>query len=84
VAQSLQLRAAWGTPCVHLGARGWPLYLWIGRTEWGVHYWSGEPYAFVYTDGLPYIASSQAFSHEVIEALVEPTTTSAAHRREYR
>ena len=29
-AQSIQLRAAWGTPCVQFGPGGWPLYLQSG------------------------------------------------------
>lgn len=71
--QSMQLRAAWGTPCVTWGPGGWPLYLRVGGTEWGVHY--TEPVrAYVYTAGLPYQAWSQVFSHEVVEMLVDPDT----------
>lgn len=70
VAQSIQLHAAWGTPCVQFGSGGWPLDLRIGGTEWGVHY--GNPTRImVYTDGLPMIAWSTAFSHEIMETLVD-------------
>jgi hypothetical protein len=72
--QSLQLRAAWGTPCVQFAAGGWPVYLQVGGTEWGVHY-TQPTRAFVYTAGLPYTAWSTVFSHEVVEMMVDPTTT---------
>ncbi|HUA43579.1 MAG TPA: hypothetical protein VMA77_00015 [Solirubrobacteraceae bacterium] len=78
VAQSLQLRAAWGTPCVQFGPGGWPVYLQHGSTEWGVHY-GPAPHAFVYTDGLPYGMWSQVFSHEILEMLEDPTTGTAYH-----
>jgi hypothetical protein len=71
--QSLQLRTAWGTPCVEWGSGGWPLYLRGGSGEGlGVHSFDSRPYAEVWTNGLPYIAWSQPFSHEVIEMLVDP------------
>jgi hypothetical protein len=73
-AQSMQLRAAWGTPCVQFGPGGWPLYLQIGGTEWGVHY-SQPTRAIIYTDGLTYRAWSTAFSHEVLEMIEDPSTT---------
>jgi hypothetical protein len=74
--QSIQLHAAWGTPCVKFGPGGWPLYLRIGGTEWGVHY--AQPVRMeVYTAGLAYRAWSTVFSHEVLEALEDPTTTNA-------
>jgi len=38
VAQSLQVRAAWGTPCVQFGVGGWPLYLVPNIHGWAVHY----------------------------------------------
>jgi hypothetical protein len=77
VAQSLQLRTAWGTPCVQFDTGGWPLYLRVGGTEWGVH--NGYPTISiqVYTDGLPYRAWSQVFSHEVVETLVDPDGSGA-------
>lgn len=70
VDQSVQLRAAWGTPCVQFAAGGWPVYLRIGGTEWGVHY--GDPTrAVIYTGGLPMVAWSTPFSHEIVEMLVD-------------
>ena len=75
VAQSLQLRAAWETPCVQFGPGGWPLYLKGGIGPYlGVHAFQGRPYAIVYTDGVPYVGWSQPFSHEVAEMLIDPTT----------
>lgn len=54
VAQSLQLRAAWNTPCVQFGAGGWPIYLSTGiqtqpdgSTSYqlgGYHCGSGNPH----------------------------------------
>jgi len=73
VAQSLQLRAVWGTPCVQFGPGGWPLYLKVDSGINGdVHY--PGPVAFVETEGAPYDGWSEAFSHEVVEMLVDPTT----------
>ena len=74
-AQSLQLRAAWGTPCVQFEAGGWPLYLKGGSSEYqlGVHSFAGKPYADVWTGGLPYLDWSTPFSHEVMEMSVDPT-----------
>lgn len=76
VAQSLQLRAAWGTPCVQFAADGWPLYLRVGGPyPSGVHY--GAPTRIlVYTAGVVTDTGwSQSFSHEIMETLVDPTTT---------
>jgi hypothetical protein len=75
VAQSLQLRAAWGTPCVQFGPGGWPIYLKTGfGPDLGLHAFSGGPYAIVWTSAGTYVAWSQPFSHEVAEMLVDPTT----------
>lgn len=78
VAQSLQLRAAWGTPCVQFGPGGWPIYLKGGSTyPWGEHFYNlpdGPPYTDVYTGGSTYVGWSQSFSHEALEMLVDPTT----------
>ncbi len=78
VVQSLQLRAAWGTPCVQFGAGGWPIYLKGGSTyPWGEHFYNlpdGPPYAYVYTGATTYVGWSQSFSHEALEMLVDPTT----------
>lgn len=76
--QSMQLRAAWGTPCVQFAPGGWPLSLLVGATEWGVHYGYPFIYGDIYTDGLRYIAWSQVFSHEVVEMLVDPDGTGAS------
>ncbi len=74
VAQSLQLRAAWGTPCVTFGSGGWLLFLKGGYgPDLGLHSFSGSPYAIVWTSGGTYVAWSQPFSHEVAEMLVDPT-----------
>lgn len=74
VAQSMQLRAAWATPCVQFGPGGWPLYLQIGGAIHGVHYYNGQPYAFVWTAGATVEGWSRVFSHETIEMLADPTT----------
>ncbi len=76
VAQSIQLRAAWGTPCVQFGSEGWKLYLQIGTVDGahGNHYFYGEPYGFVWTSGSPWPSWGYMFSHEVVEMLVDPTT----------
>jgi hypothetical protein len=52
-AQSLQLRAAWGTPCVRFGPGGWLAYLQIASVSYpdgsvlhpieGEHYGNGDP-----------------------------------------
>jgi hypothetical protein len=55
VAQSLQVRAAWGTPCVVFGPGGWKLYLKTGATgePWGEHFSNrGLPYLLVWTGAL--------------------------------
>lgn len=76
VAQSMQLRAAWGTPCVQFGPGGWPLYLKIGSgVRLGEHFFDGQPYALVWTAGLPYLDWSTPFSHEVAEMLEDPENT---------
>lgn len=71
VAQSLQLRTAWGTPCVQFERGGWPLYL---STDGASDHVTG-PVIDVPTGGLSYLAWSSTFSHEVVEALVDPATT---------
>jgi hypothetical protein len=88
--QSLQLRAAWGTPCVQFSSSGWRVYLQTGYEPEstgsytmqiggdhfgaGVHgpYWEGSPYALVLTGAASYESWSYAFSHEILEALVDP------------
>lgn len=77
VAQSLQLHAAWGTPCVQFGPGGWPLHLLMGgASSVPQHdYPNGKPALFVYTTGLTYQSWSAVFSHELLESLVDPTTT---------
>ncbi len=73
-AQSLQVRAAWGTPCAQFGAGGWRLYLKVGGAEpHGEHDYRGQPYALVWTSGAPVEAWSRDFSHEVVETLEDPT-----------
>jgi hypothetical protein len=73
-AQSMQLRAAWGTPCVTFGPGGWRVYLKIGLQAHGVHLWHGAPYAIVWT-GVGTVESwSRDFSHEILEMLVDPET----------
>lgn len=84
VAQSLQLRAAWGTPCVQFAPNGWAFTLQVGQittnddgsTSYslaGNHFYnSGIVSASISTGGLPYTAWARAFSHEVLEALVDP------------
>ncbi len=79
VAQSLQLRAAWGTPCVQFGPGGWPLYLKIGAQPHGVHLWYGAPYALVWTGGGTVESWSRDFSHEILEMLVDPETNRAVY-----
>jgi hypothetical protein len=74
VAQSMQLRAAWGTPCARFAADGWKLYLKIGRGEpHGEHDFYGQPYGLVWTSGSGVQGWSRDFSHEVIEMLEDPT-----------
>ncbi len=82
VAQSLELRAAWATPCVRFASGGWPLELRVGGFIHGEHQqYEGPPTMIVYTAGLPARAWSCALSHEVVEALVDPTTRRAfAHQ----
>ncbi|MBV9804562.1 MAG: hypothetical protein JO130_15280 [Solirubrobacterales bacterium] len=73
-AQTLQLSAAWGTPCARFGAGGWKVYLKIGGAEpHGEHDFYGQPYALVWTSGASVEGWSRDFSHEVIEMLEDPT-----------
>jgi hypothetical protein len=75
VAQSLQVRAAWGTPCVVFGTGGWKLYLKTGTSgePWGEHFSNrGLPYLLVWTGALSYPGWSTDFSHEIVETLVDP------------
>ena len=73
-AQSLQVRAAWGTPCAQFAPDGWKLYLKIGGpAPHGEHDFSGQPYALVWTSGAGVEGWSRDFSHEVIEMLEDPT-----------
>jgi len=75
VAQSLQVRAAWGTPCVVFGPGGWKLYLKTGATgePWGEHFSNrGLPYLLVWTGALTLQGWSTDFSHEIVETLVDP------------
>ena len=82
VAQSMQLRAAWGTPCVQFGRGGWPLYLQVGDVfgdPHGEHFGGNPPYARAWTSGGTWEAWSVMFSHEVIEMLVDPGAVSVWH-----
>jgi hypothetical protein len=73
-AQSMQLRAAWGTPCARFAAAGWRLYLKGGGAEpHGEHDFYGQPYALVWTAGATAQGWSRDLSHEVIEMLVDPS-----------
>lgn len=73
-AQSLQVRAAWGTPCAQFGPGGWKVYLKVGGAEpHGEHYFYGQPYALVWTSGASVQGWSRDFSHELIEMLEDPT-----------
>ncbi|HTP20856.1 MAG TPA: hypothetical protein VMJ65_14710, partial [Solirubrobacteraceae bacterium] len=80
VAQSLQVRAAWGTPCVQFGPGGWRLYLKIGGQPHGVHLWYGNPYAIVWTGGGTVESWSRDLSHEILEMLVDPETNRSVYR----
>lgn len=78
VAQSLQVGAAWGTPCVVFGAGGWKLYLKTGASgePWGEHFSNlGLPYLLVWTGALTWRGWSTVFSHEIVETLVDPVNT---------
>src|SRR6185437_1913608 len=78
VAESLQLRAAWGTPCVAFGPGGWKLYLKTGTSgePWGEHFSNrGVPYLQVWTGAVALPAWSTVFSHEVVETLADPVNT---------
>ena len=75
VAQSVQVRAAWGTPCVVFGPGGWKLYLKTGASgePWGEHFSNrGLPYLLVWTGALTWQGWSTVLSHEVVETLVDP------------
>jgi hypothetical protein len=73
-AQSMQLRAAWGTPCVQFAAGGWKLYVKGGGGEpHGEHYYHGQPYALVWTSDATAEGWSRDLSHEVIEMLEDPS-----------
>lgn len=80
VDQSVQLRAAWGTPCVQFAPGGWRIYLTTGANQ-GTYYGhfvnqaSGVPWATVATSGTAYQSWSSSFSHELVEMLVDPATT---------
>ncbi len=73
-AQSIQLRAARGTPCVTFGPGGWRIYLKIGAQAHGVHLWYSAPYALFWTGGGTVESWSRDFSHEILEMLVDPET----------
>jgi hypothetical protein len=82
VAQSMQLRIAWSTPCVEFGAGGWPVYL--QTMGWNVHCAPNginiapctedlpTPYAFVTPEWDQANPWTGDFSHEVLEMLVDP------------
>jgi hypothetical protein len=72
-AQSMQLRAAWDTPCARFEAGGWKLYLkGSGGEPRGEHDFYGQPYALVWTSGATAEGWSRDLSHEVIEMLEDP------------
>lgn len=93
--QSEQLQAAWGTPCVQFGPKGWPLTLKPGgpthnadgSTSFvtsGYHCgpdgspiahtcYSSTPSITVVTAEQSYRVWARAFTHEVAEALADPT-----------
>jgi hypothetical protein len=86
VDQSLQLRAAWGTPCVTFGPAGWVVTLQAGTPIQnaggstslplaGHHDYTGVPSAVVTTGRNPMSVWSRAFTHEIVEMLVDPTDT---------
>jgi hypothetical protein len=75
VAQSLQVRAAWGTPCVVFGPAGWKLYLKTGVSgePWGEHFSNrGLPSLLVWTGALTWQGWSTVLSHEIVETVVDP------------
>jgi hypothetical protein len=92
--QSGQLREAWGTPLVRFGPGGWRVYIvtspatvprWIEaqtRSDgdyWGLHSQespSDVPYAVATTEWSPW---SEAFSHEILEMLVDPRNDRLIH-----
>src|SRR5437868_4885489 len=77
--QSVELNAAWGTPCVQWNTGGWSVYLEIGTPDvtYGTHCWPGvecsasptggaTPYVAVQTGGSGRDWWSRTFSHEVV------------------
>ncbi len=73
-AQSMQVRAVWGTPCARFARGGWKVYLKIGGAEpHGEHDFYVQPYALVWTSGATVEGWSRDFSHEVVEMLEDPT-----------
>ena len=80
--ESFALRMYYGTPCASFGAGGKPIYLSNGYEPLpgggytyqlgGVHYPSA---IYVQTGLTPYTTWVRAFSHEVVEDLVNPTGT---------
>ena len=77
--QSLQLRAAWGTPCASFRPGGWCVYLMLGGQPHGVHLWYGQPYALVWTGGGTVELWPRDFSHEILEMLVDADTNRSAY-----
>lgn len=82
--QSMQVRAAWGTPCVRFVASGgWLVTLTdpsTATTDGGASFALGghhyaDPSAAVETGGNDPAAWPRAFTHELIEMLVNPTLT---------
>jgi hypothetical protein len=86
VAQSLQLHAAWGTPCVQFAASGWPITVTPGTFAPGcpddpcAAYHTATPTgpSAVVTSGQGF---SQLFSHEILEMLVDPYGTNGINGR---
>jgi hypothetical protein len=82
VAQSMQLRAAWGTPCVQFLAGGWPVTVARGSLAPGCpddpcgayHTTAQDTPSAVVTTGQ---AFSELFSHEILEMLTDPYGTNA-------
>ena len=73
--QSRQLRRWWHTPIVQFGPDGWPLQLVISATvDGGLPYHVPGPAIVVPTDDQARWWSS-GMSHEVMETLVDPSTT---------
>lgn len=79
--QSMQLRAAWGTPCVSFGPGGWvftvgrsvPIHNWDGSTTYqvtGQHTYNGVVTATITIDQPMNLG--RVLTHEMDEALVDP------------